>query len=455
MNFSEYDPHDVVEVCEEVLAVCKEHEQYFTILDEVGARKQAKQVKQQLLQGDDAGSLAGVFVTVKDNICVQGVETTSCSRILKGYTPLLDATVINRLRAQGAIILGKTSMDEFGFGTLNQNTGLGYSSPSNPHDSSRVTGGSSGGSAAITAVLSNFPHVSIAESTGGSIECPAAYCGVYGYCPTYGAVSRNGLLSYANSLDKIGVTACCVTDAKAVLQVVIGVDKQDSTSIEIPSQADSVTRVGIVKGLYSLADPAVKKAFDAYVDSLRESYEVVEVDLPFTQKYGVAAYYVLAMCEASTNLSCLSGLRYGQEDVKKNKSFSEYFSGVRSNHFGVEVKRRILLGTFARMAGYRDAFYDKSAAVRTQIIDEYASIFEEVDVLVSPTMPSVAPTIAQAKQLSAAETYAMDVSTVGPNLAGVPHVSIPLASSSLPIGVLVCAAQKKDYQLIRFVEESA
>ncbi|MFT4250236.1 MAG: amidase family protein [Candidatus Woesearchaeota archaeon] len=450
MRFSEYDPLEVVEVAEEVISVCEQYPAYFSFFDASLVRKQAQEVRDRLVSGEEVGCLAGVFVSVKDNLCVEGVSSCANSRILEGYKPFFDATAVRLLRKQGAIILGKTSMDEFGFGSFNVNVGLGRSVPANPVDSSRVTGGSSGGSAALTAVLSSFPHVSLAESTGGSIACPASFCGVLGFTPSYGVVSRHGLISYANSLDKVGVMGLYEEDVSLVMRLLSVQDSSDSTSVVLPKTSSSVSRVGVFRP--QGVSEEVLEVFEEFVSSLKKEYEVVEVSFPTTMKFGVSCYYVLAMCEASTNLACLSGLRYGKEGSKRGVSFSEYFSSVRSKHFNEESKRRVMLGTFARMAGYRDAFYERAARVRTLIIDEYKEVFEGVDVFVSPAMPMVAPLFEEVSSLSAAQTYAMDSLLVGPNLAGLPHMSVPLSSKSLPVGALVVGGQLADKQVLSFVE---
>ncbi len=449
-----------VEYVKRVLAFCEEvneEKHYFTVISRSLALKQARAVDALVKQGEDPGLLAGVVVSVKDNLCVKGVESTACSRILQGYEPLFSATAVQRVVDQGAIVIGKTSMDEFGFGTFNQNTGLGYPAPTHPLDSSRVTGGSSGGCAGLTAALKEFAHLSLAESTGGSIECPAAYCGVYGACPTYGLVSRNGLISYANSLDKVGVMACSAADARLGMQVISGFDAADSTSLQVTksSQNKEVRRVGVLREALALAESGVREQTEVFLKRLEEQgCELVDVQLPVTKKFGVAAYYVLAMSEASTNLACFSGLRYGQEASKKGLSFDAYASGVRSEHLGLEAKRRVMLGTFTRMAGYRDAYYERCLQIRSQVVDEYAAVFEDVDVLVSPTMPSVAPSVSAASELSPAQEYSMDALTVGPNLAGVPHVSVPVGcSDDLPVGVLLCAPTFFDESLFSFVKE--
>ena len=435
----------VTKVLEECKAINKEHH-YFTVLCEKEALKKSAK-----------GKLSGLFVTIKDNICVKGVESTATSRMLKGYKPLFDATIVAKLKKEGAVVLGKTSCDAFGFGSFNVNVGLDYKIPTNPFDTNRSTGGSSGGAAGITQKAS-FSHVAIAESTGGSIECPAAYCGVIGFVPSYGRISRNGLISYANSLDKIGLMSKKVDELKQVLEVVSGFDPADGTSLkeELDLTSKKKFKIGLIKeGLGKGVDTGIIQSMKEVVEKLRKKGVVVEeVSLPLTFTYGVAAYYIIAMCEASTNLSCLSGLRYGSELPKKQKSFTNYFTEVRSKHFNQESKRRIMLGTFARMAGYRDAYYIKATKARTKIINEYKKLFQKYDVLLSPTMPTVAPTFKEIDKMTPLQNYMMDQLTVGPNLAGVPHASIPIGEKEgMPVGLMAITDHFKEGTLLSFLKQ--
>lgn len=403
----------------------------------------------QEISPTNSGTLDGTTISVKDNILVKDVETTACSRILKGYKPAFDATAVSRLRAAGATIVGKTSMDAFGFGSWNLNPGLDYPIPKNPRFPGKVPGGSSGGAAIAAATLPN--HVALAESTGGSIETPACCCGVIGYCPAYGAVSRHGLISYADSLDKIGIMAQAVDQLIPVLNVITGPDSMDGTTLQEPIKlsAPEKLRVGVIKeGMHDVAQE-VQEAVQASIKKLGNSCEIVDISLPITMKYGVAAYYLISTSEASTNLARFCGLRYGQHGNPKHKGFNEYFSSIRSEHFNTETKRRILLGTYARMAGYRDAYYVKAQAVRKAIRKEYTEALEKVDVLVSPTLPIVAPDIEEATKLTPAQTYAMDRLTVGPNMAGLPHASIPV--SKQPISILATA--QTDGALLAFLKK--
>lgn len=428
---------------------------YFNIISS-NIIEQAKKV-QEKINNNSQGKLAGLFVSIKDNLWTKDLESTASSQILKGFEPLEDSEVVKQLKEQDAIIIGKTSMDAFGFGSFNINVGKCYEIPLNPLDNTRVTGGSSGGSAGITA-MADFAHISIAESTGGSIECPASFCGVIGFCPTYGKVSRYGLISYANSLDKIGIMSKEVKDLKPVLDIISTKDPKDATSLDddFKENKNKKYKVGIIKE-FSNNDlhKDVKNAFDNIVSKLKENknIEIDEISLPIVSKYALPSYYLISMSEASTNLACFSGLRYGKESIKNNKSFTQYFKEIRSENFNQESKRRIMLGTFARMSGYRDAYYIKATKVRTKIIQEYKELFKEYDVLISPTMPVIAPKIEEAKNLSAIENYMMDNITVGPNLAGVPHATIPIETkNNQSIGLMAITNHLEEYKLIDFLK---
>ena len=421
------------------------------------ALKDAEEVNSR--RKGEKGSLAGLIVSVKDNICVEDVETTAGSKILEGYKPVFSATVVERLRKEGAVIIGKTSMDEFGFGGFNINTGIGFKVPLNPIDPKRSTGGSSGGSGAITKAV-EFAHVSIAESTGGSIECPASFCGDVGFCPTYGRVSRFGLISYANSLDKIGLLSKDVEDIIPVFNAIVGPDNKDPTCTTdaVTLEKHSVKKkfkVGVISESFGthVAD-YIKKQLRLLVTIVQEEHEISEVSLPYTFRYGVPAYYIIATSEASTNLSKFCGLRYGVQEDPKTKTFSDFFSKIRSENFGKEAKRRILLGTYARMAGYRDEFYLKATKIRQLIIDEYKEAFKKYDVLISPATPICAPLFSDISKMNVVEHYLFDQLTVGPNLAGLPHASIPFAKfNEMPLGLMIISNHYKEQNLIDFLLE--
>ncbi len=419
------------------------------------AVERAKELQEQVKNGTAHGRLFGVLISVKDNICVKGVESTASSAILKGYKPVFNATVIEKCLREGAIILGKTVQDEFGFGGFAVNVGKGFEKPLNPIDKKRTTGGSSGGAAGLTK-KATFPHLALSESTGGSIVDPASFCGVVGICPTYGRVSRYGLIDYANSLDKIGTMGLTVDDAALLLEIISGHDAKDSTSAEIPvhpldtAGAINGLKIGIVTEAFEGVDANVRKAvMEAIYKLEQKGARRIEISLPISMKYGLAAYYTLAMTEASTNLAKYCGLRYGATD-QLTGTYNEYFTRVRTNNFGEEAKRRLLLGTFARMAGYRDAFYKKAAQVRTLILKEYAEAFKKVDVLITPTMPIVAPTFDEIKKLTPLQNYLMDILTVSPNLAGLPHITIPCGQhNNLPIGLMITGPHFAEQKIIQ------
>jgi aspartyl-tRNA(Asn)/glutamyl-tRNA(Gln) amidotransferase subunit A len=463
---------------------------YFSDICEDEALEQAKKIERDIKKDIKPGKLAGLIVSVKENICVKDVESTAGSRILKGYKPVFDATVIERLKSEGSIIIGKTIQDEFGFGSFSTNVGLDVKIPKNPFDKERATGGSSGGSAGITN-KAEFSHVSIAESTGGSIECPASFCGIVGFCPTYGRLSRYGLISYADSLDKIGIMAKNVKDIAPVLEVMSGFDEMDATSLKDQLDLKHVEhdksielennpagqgkdakhdndikldkhhrfRIGLIKeSMTDSVDKEIRHAVKKIVDELElEGHYVDEVSLPLTFRFGIPAYYIISTSEASTNLMRFCGIRYGQESGVKNKSFVDYFTEIRSQHFNEESKRRIMLGTFARMVGYRDAYYIKATKVRTLIIDEYKNLFKKYDILISPTMPIVAPKFSDIKKMTPLQNFMMDILTVGPNLAGIPHASQPIGEKiiekdRMPIGMMANADHLNEGLLLNFMQ---
>lgn len=387
----------------------------------------------------------------KDCISVKGMNTSASSKILEGYKPLYDSTVSKKVKEKGYQIVGKTIQDEFGFGSFCTNTGKGIKPPKNPVDKERVTGGSSGGAAGAAKSIKN--HIAIAESTGGSIANPAAFCEVVGLTPTYGLVGRHGLIDYANSLDKIGVIANSVRETAFGLKTIAGYDGNDSTSVKVnipdyekPEKPVKVT-LGVVKEYLEACNDSVKEAFQNKLKEIKEQgIEVKEVSLSLNKEYSVSTYYIIAMSEASTNLARYTGLRYGySEELKGN--YKEYTSKVRSNAFGDEAKRRIILGTYARMAGYRDQYYDKALRVRTKLLEEYKEKLKGIDGLIHPTMPIHPPIFKEIEKLSLIETYNMDLLTTGANLAGLPHISIPI-KSELPVGLMITMNHFEEEKLI-------
>ena len=463
---------DIVEHTEMILQEAEKlnpEYHYFNVISKDLARMQAKELQREIqtslklkdkkkLQQLQQKKLLGVPISVKDAICVKGVESTAGSRILKGYLPPFNATVISRSINEGGIIIGKTSQDEFGFGGFNVNVGLDYQVPKNPFDKNRTTGGSSGGGSGFVQ-LTKYTHASLTESTGGSIVEPAAFCGVVGLCPTYGRVSRYGLMDFANSLDKIGATGKATADVAVLLQSIAGFDQRNATTTDIPVE-DYPSFVGKpIKGLkIGVLSVAFGEGTDSFVaervwkgikalESEGASYEEVNLELPITM--GVPTYYLIATSEASTNLAKYCGLRYGKHEPLEG-SFNEYFTLVRSKNLGEEAKRRIMLGTFARMAGYRDACYLKALKVRTKMIEEYKKLFTKYDVLMTPTAPIIAPKFDEIAKLTPLQHYMIDIFTVGPNIAGLPHISVPVGKQNgMPVGALAIADHFKESTLIK------
>jgi aspartyl-tRNA(Asn)/glutamyl-tRNA(Gln) amidotransferase subunit A len=399
------------------------------------------------------GKLSGMAISVKDNICTAGIQTTAGSKILEGYIPPFNATCVEKILKEGGFILGKTAQDEFGFGTFSVNCAYGI--PKNPLDTSRSCGGSSGGASCLTAAA-DFPHIAIAESTGGSISCPAAFTGTVGLTPTYGRVSRWGLIDYANSLDKIGCIGKTVKDVALLLSVISGKDEYDSTVLDAQEDftkylKNSVKgmKIGVPKEYFENVDKKITKAvWDAIkkLEALGASYK--EVSLPHT-KYSLPAYYIIAMAESSTNLAKFCGMRYGLH-LPLQGNFDEYFSVVRERGFGEEAKRRIILGTFARMAGFRDAYYLKALKVRTKVIEDFKQAFKKFDVLAAPTMPVIAPKFSEIEKLQPIEHYMMDILTVAPNLAGIPMISVPAGKvDGMPVGLHLIGDHLQEGKIIQ------
>lgn len=423
-------------IIKEAKKINKEYH-YFNAFSET-AIEEAKKIEK-----NPRGKLAGLPISVKDNICVKNLESTAGSKILQGYKPLFNATVIQNLINEGAIVIGKTAQDEFGFGSFSTNVGIGFEMPKNPIDKTRVTGGSSGGAAGFTQITS-YPHVAIAESTGGSIVAPASFCGVIGLCPTYGLVSRYGLIDYANSLDKIGPITKTIDDAKLALEIMASHDSKDSTSLSNKQIIKQPKKMAVIKESLNV-DPEIKDSILKFLDG--KKYDTIS--LPLTEKYSVSSYYLIAMAETSTNLAKYCGLRYGLHE-KLDGNFNEYFSKVRSLALGKEAKRRIILGTFARMAGFRDAYYLKALKIRTLIIEEYKKAFKKYDLLISPTMPIIAPKLSEITKLTPLQNYMLDTLTTGPNLAGLPHLTIPSNEDKMPIGIMFIGNHFSDNMVLDY-----
>ncbi len=424
---------------ERIIAVDNEVKAYLTLTLEL-ALQAARSADARRATGED-GSLLGIPLAIKDVICVKGAPTTCGSQILEGFIPPFDATVVQRLKAAGAVILGKTNMDEFAMGSSTENSA--YFATHNPWDLTRVPGGSSGGSAA--AVAAEMCLGAFGSDTGGSVRQPAALCGVVGVKPSYGRVSRYGLVAFASSLDQIGTFARTVTDAAMLLGVVAGYDPLDSTSVDAPvpdytaelgDEADlDGIRIGVPKeyfvaGVQAEIENAVRAAIDKLADL---GAEVKEVSLPHTD-YALPVYYLIAPAEASANLARYDGVRYGYR--AQADGVKQVYRRSRGTGFGPEVKRRIMLGTYALSAGYYDAYYLKAQKVRTLIKNDFDAAFEQVDVIAAPTTPTTAFRIGE-KAADPLEMYLADVFTLSVNLAGICGLSLPCGfdDQGLPIGL--------------------
>jgi aspartyl-tRNA(Asn)/glutamyl-tRNA(Gln) amidotransferase subunit A len=415
----------------------------FNLVLNESARARAAEIDTRVRRGEHLGPLAGVPVAVKDNICTRDIETTCSSRILAGWRPPYEATAVERLLAADAVIVGKTNMDEFGMGSTTENSALGPTC--NPHNTALAPGGSSGGSAA--AVGAGCVTLALGSDTGGSVRQPAALCGVVGVKPTYGLVSRCGLVAYASSLDQIGVIASSVEDAALALGLIVGHDERDATSLSAVVPSDFVVqlessvqglRVGVVEEMLAGCDPAVVATVrDAAAALESEGAEVREVSLPVLD-HAIPAYYLIALAEASSNLSRYDGVRYGLRIGAPTASAMN--SATRTAGFGPEVKRRIMLGTYALSAGYYDEWYGKAQRVRTVIARQLSGVYAELDVLLAPIIPNVALELGELEDPLTA--YLSDRCTVVANLAGYPSISVPFGvSEDRPIGVqLMCDA---------------
>jgi len=404
------------------------------------AMEDARRIDGRIASGEQLEPLAGVPVAIKDNMALRDVPTTCGSKVLNAYVPPYTATAVERLRGAGAIIVGKTNLDEFAMGSSTENSG--FFATRNPHNLDYVPGGSSGGSAA--AVAGGMSVVALGSDTGGSIRTPASFCGVVGVKPTYGRVSRYGLVAYASSLDQIGPFANSVRDCAQVLSIICGFDPYDSTSADVPvepfqrdiEQPLKDIRIGVPKEYFVPGlDPEVKDRFQESIRLFeRLGCKVDNISLPHTE-YAIATYYLIATAEASSNLARYDGVRYG---IREGSEFglAEMYRKTRMKGFGQEVKRRILLGTYALSAGYYDAYYLKALKVRTLILQDFQRAFEQVDLILTPTSPTVAFRIGE-KTSDPLSMYLSDIFTITCNLAGLPGVSIPAGKNSqgLPIGI--------------------
>jgi len=433
---------------------CDDKIKAFLTVEEEPALAQAAQLDRQLASGESKnGLLTGIPLAIKDNIVTQGVRTTCASRILENYIPPYDATVMSRLKESGAILLGKTNCDEFAMGSSTENSA--FFATRNPWDLERVPGGSSGGSAA--AVAAGEAPGALGSDTGGSIRQPAAFCGTVGLKPTYGRVSRYGLVAFASSLDQIGPVGNSVSDVALLLQAIAGSDPQDSTSAARPvedylSEIDREVKglkIGVPKEWFgSGLDGQIEQSLQAAIKKLEElGCSVCEVSMPQTE-YAISTYYIIAPAEASSNLARYDGVKYGHRSVDQ-KDLDSMFKSTRSEGFGEEVKRRIMIGTYVLSAGYYDAYFLKASKVRTLLRNDYLEAFKKVDFLVGPTTPSLPFKIGE-KKTDPLEMYLMDIYTVTANLAGIPGLSLPCGFSQegLPIGLQIQAPYFQEARLL-------
>ncbi|MBE5964419.1 MAG: Asp-tRNA(Asn)/Glu-tRNA(Gln) amidotransferase subunit GatA [Lachnospira sp.] len=425
----------------------------FISCDEDYVMAQVSAVKKGIEEKRFTSKIVGMPIAIKDNICTKGLKTTCASKMLKDYVPSYSATVIERLIKAGAIIIGKTNMDEFAMGSTTENSIFGATK--NPHNNEYVSGGSSGGSCA--AVAANLAVAALGSDTGGSIRQPAGYCGVVGIKPTYGTVSRYGLIAYASSLEQVGPIATNVTDCVNVLEVISGRDKKDSTTVNRSNLAFSKAltlgikgfKIGVPRQYIEDADEEVKNAILETAKNFEKLGAVVEYfDLHATD-YAVAAYYIIACAEASSNLSRFDGVRYGYR-TDKYDSLDEMYKKTRSEGFLDETKRRILLGTFVLSEGYYDAYYMKAMKAKAVIKEEFDRVFKQYDLILAPTSPIKASKIGELIKDSV-KMYLSDVCTVATNLAGLPAIAMPCAkdSNNVPIGMQLIADRFNEHKMIQ------
>lgn len=425
------------------------------------AVEQAKAIQEKIKNGKH-GKLAGMVIAIKDVLSIKDKPNTCSSKILKDFTALYTATAVQKLIDEDAVIIGKTNCDEFAMGSSNENSAFGP--VLNPVDKTRVPGGSSGGSA--VAVAAGLCDVSLGTDTGGSIRQPAAFCGVYGLKPTYSRVSRFGLTAFASSFDSIGPFANNAEDAAKVLEVISGKDQKDSTSVEkeIPAffeeieNLDKKIKIGIPKEYFGEGlNPEIKESIEGMISKLKDSgFEFVDISLP-NNEYTIATYYILTTAEASSNLARYDGARYGFRS-DESKSLIEMYQNSRSEGFGKEVKRRIMLGTYVLSAGYYDAYYRKAQKVRRLIKNDFDKAFEQVDLIMGPASPCLPFKLGE-KSEDPLEMYLSDIYTTSANLAGIPGISVPIGASNegLPIGLQILANQFDELKLLQmsyFIENN-
>ena len=448
-----------VEVLEHHLARINEREHdihAFNLVTTEQARATAQQVDADIKAGKKLGPLAGVPIALKDNMCTRGIETTCSSKILEGWKPPYDATVVTRLQQAGAVMVGKTNLDEFAMGSSTENSAFGPTK--NPLDTTRVPGGSSGGSAA--AVAAGFAAASLGSDTGGSIRQPASLCGLVGVKPTYGLVSRQGIVAFASSLDQVGPFTHTVADAALMMEVIGGHDPLDSTSLPQPmpsltsvlGQGVTGLRIGRLADMPDGCEPEVLARMDAAYAALQAAgATIVDISLP-SLSYCLTAYYLVAPAEASSNLARYDGVRYGMR--VETADLHSMYGATRAAGFGAEVKRRIMLGTYALSAGYFDAYYGKALKVRRLIANDFAAAYERCDVILTPTSPTVAFPLGD-KTSDPLTMYLCDIFTIPTNLAGHAAMSVPFGTGAhnMPVGVQVLAPALGEPTMFRVAAE--
>lgn len=433
---------DIVESVFENIENNEKNINAYISLQKEEALKKANEIQKEFDSGKEMPVLAGIPIAIKDNICTKGVKTTCASKMLENFEPPYNATVIEKLEAQNAIIIGKTNLDEFAMGGSTENSA--FKLTKNPHDLERVPGGSSGGSAA--SVASNEAVMSLGSDTGGSIRQPSSFCGVVGLKPTYGTVSRFGLVAFASSLDQIGPIAKDVEDVAILFNAIAGHDEKDTTSVnmEYPDYTKALEkgvtglRIGLPKEFFGEGiNPEVKEAMLSKIEELKQQGVIVEeISMPSIDR-ALSIYYIISSAEASSNLSRFDGVKYGYRSKDSNGT-NEMYENTRSEGFGSEVKRRIMLGTYVLSSGYYDAYYNKALKARTLIINEFNKAFEKYDVIIGPTSPTTAFKIGE-KVDNPLEMYLSDICTVPVNIAGLPAISVPIGvdSKKLPIGMQI------------------
>ncbi len=453
MEQGELSAVELTKSCLDRIATIDNDVSAFVTIDKDGALAQAEHADKKRKAGDE-GKLCGIPLSVKDLLCTKGVRTTCGSKMLANYVPPYDATVVEKIKSAGAVILGKTTMDEFAMGSTSENCAFGV--PQNPWKKGYVAGGSSGGSAVSVASL-ECPG-SLGSDTGGSIRQPASLCGIVGMKPTYGRVSRYGLTAFASSLDQVGPLCRTVEDCALMMDVISGYDQMDSTSVkqDVPDFSSSLSvgleglRVGVPKEYFTEGlDPEVEKIIHNSIEVLRkQGATIVDISLPHTE-YCVAVYYLIAPSEASSNLARYDGALYGYRDMDAD-TLIDMYKQTRSKGFGAEVKRRILIGTYALSSGYYDAYYKKASQVRTLILGDFKRAFESCDVLISPVTPTPAWKMGENTEDPLA-VYMSDILTISANLAGIPGMSVPggFTAAGLPVGVQLQAAHFQEETLLK------